>query len=705
MKKFFKRFITCSLAACLLAVTAFAGACKNDDGNKDDPGKVDPPPIVDDDHLDPTKYGYTITVLYPDNTPVKGTDGPNSRQKVGVQLVDSNGKDINGAYSELSDAGKAVINYKVSGEFLIDILNCPRGFDYKDTVTTVAGRGDYTVKLSAEKVDYTINVKLPDDTPASGVGVIIKKNGVIVQEKTTGADGKVVIENVDAGTYDVEFKNLPEGVSYLPTQLTAKTTTLNVNLISLKELKLDTVMSEEKLNEWDELANYYAQDDGDNDLIRFNRNADCYDFKTDFIAEGKKVYYYFTADKTGSYRLISKGKYYVVEIFISNFDEVYHTIISEHESTNTCEMVEIDLKEGDICYFAYSIPERSNGTIDGKPDDHELSGTREFMIAKPFGETKTHEVYGPGEYTINFETDTAVLIFYTPENANPGNPLPDEGGIFEIRSHTTLYDVKIEFYTYINNKDRAPDEMEDDISSTDKNFLFTIKLPPSFAGNIYYFRIIIKGSLDGSEVEYPTQVPITITRTGDAEENMSPTEYKHATTREKYPDQDGKEFHFLLGNNSSIREEDFNIEAKNGGYYVNIDGTEYELVIAISRKLCSLPYSFTTIEYMGGGDRGGSGGGDGPDDELPSVPSDTKQNNYLTLYEDSTLGEDKSNPKYNYAPFIEEYALLCNKDGVYKLNSELKEFAEMYYNQHAQDFIYGLSLDECCWLIACGYYA
>ena len=692
MKNFFKRFITCGIAACLIAAAALTGACTTKGDNNNDPN--------DNTHTDPTKSGYTITVLYPDGSPVKGSDGPTSRQKVGVQLVDSDGKDINGAYSELNDYGTATIPYKQSGEYLIDVFPCPRGYDYKDKVTTVAGRGDYTITLTAEKVDYTINVKLPDGSPAVGIDVTVKKNGETIRTATTGTDGKIVIENIDAGTYDLDFAKLPEGVSYLPTQLTAKTATLNVDLISLKELKLDTVMSAEKLDEWDKIANYYDDTDESANVIRFDRTADCYDFKTDLIPEGKKIYYYFTADKDGNYHFISKGKYYIVEFYGSSLDEVKHTTTSIHESTNTCEMVQLSLKKDEKYYFSYSIPERSNGLFNEEPDEHPLSGTYEFMIAKPVAGTKIHEVNGAGNYTIDFETDTAILVFNTPENAIPGSPMPNEGGVFEIRSNTSLYDVKIEFYAYFNGTNQNPDEVEDDISETDKNFLFTLKVPPSFAGNKYYFKIIIKDSLDGSEVKYPTQIPITITRTGDAEENVSPVEYKHATATEKYSDQSGKTFHFLLGSNNSLNEDSFTIVPKNGGYYVNIDGTEYELVIAIKKNICSLPYSFASIEYMGGGDRGGSGS-----DELPSVPSETKQNNYLTLYTNPAIGEDKTNPKLNYAPFIEEYSSLCNSDGVYKLNDELKRFAEMYYSQHSQDFIYGLTLTECCWLISCGYYS
>ena len=695
MKNFFKRFIICGVAACLIAVTAFAGACTpNNTNNKDDDG-------IGEVHTDPTKNGYSITVLYPDGSPVKGSDGPSVKNKVGVQLVDGNGKDIDGAGSALNDYGKVTINYRVSGEFLIDVYNCPNGYNYVNKVYTVKNRGDYTVQLSAVPLKYNLTVNLPDGTPAIGVTANVKKAGNTVATATTDTDGKIVIENINAGTYDLEFTNLPKDVSYLPTQLTAKTTTLTVNLIFLQELKLDEVMSEEKLNEWDKLANTYDEVDKGNDLIRFDRKAECYDFTTATIGEGKKLYYYFTADKEGEYRFISKGKYYTVDFYGSTLDEIQMTTNSVHESTNSCEMIPLELKVGQKYYFSYSIPERSSGLFNGQPDEHPLSGTREFMIAKPVAGTKVHEVNGVGNYTIDFETDTAILIFNTPESVNPGNPLPTEGGIFEIRSNTTLYDVKIEYYGYLNNMYKAPDEMEDDISETDKNFLFTVNVPPSFAGNIYYFKIIIKNSLDGSEVKYPTQVPISITRTGNAEENMSPVEYRHATATEKYSDQSAKTFHFLLGDNSAIYEDSFSINAKNDGYYVNIDGTEYELVIAIKKNICSLPYSFATIEYMGGGDRGGSGSGD----ELPSIPFDKKQNNYLTFYTDPTIGEDKTNPKLNYTPFIEEYKVLCNSDGVYKLNYELKRFAEMYYAHHSQDFIYGLKLTGCCWLISCGYYA
>lgn len=692
MKNFFKSFITCALAACLIATTVFAGACTPNNSNGGEGGG--------EVHTDPTKYGYSITVLYPDGTPVKGSDGPSTKAKVGVQLRDaSNTNDIKGTDTVVNEYGKANINYKVSGVFLIDVYNFPNGFEYADKVYTVEGRGDYTVKLSPKPVSYTINLKLPDDTPAIGVTVNIKKDSVLVKSATTDANGTAVLENVTADTYDLEFLNLPENISYLPVQVTAKQPVLTIELISLKELKLDEVMSAEKLDEWDKLANSYSDEAP---VIRFNRTADCYDFTTDFIPEGKKIYYYFTADKDGTYNFISRGQYYTVEFFGNNLsNEALLTTKSTHESSNTCEMVELPLKEGEKYYFSYSIPERSNDPSLGDPDEHPLSGTREFMIAKPVAGVKRHEISGPGDYTIEFETDTALLIFITPMSATPERPSPTDGGIFEICSHTSEYDVEIIHYARL--ADNSEIEGSDDDSGEGKNFKYTLEVPPSYTGNYYYFKIKIKSKIGGGEVEYPTQVPIAITRIGNAEENFSPVYEKNATATEKYADQNGKTFHFLLGNNNSISEEDFTIEEKNGGYYVNIDGTEYELVVAITKNICSLPYSYATIEYMGAGSV--VPGGPNSDDGMSSTPSDTRQNSYLTLYTDPSKGEDKTNPRLNYTPFIEQYATLCNSDGVYKLNAELKEFVEKYYIQHSQDFIFGLGLAEGCWLISCGYYA
>ena len=688
MKNFVKKFVTCIIATCIIAATALAAAC--DTGSGTGGGE---------NHTDPTLSGYTIKVLYPDNTPVKGSDGPSSRQTVGIQLVDSEGKDINGAYSVVSEYGTATIPYYQSGEFFIDVINCPRGYGYKDTVTTTKGRGDYTVKLSSINVSYTINVKLPDGNPASGVTVTISNSISGNKSAVTGSDGKAVFDDVEAGTYTVDFNNLPDGVSYLPTKLTSSTTTLNVDLISLRELKLDTVMSPEKLAEWDKVANYYDEDGSDAEIIRFNTKAECYDFTTDTIPEGKKIYYYFTADKDGEYRFISKGKYYTVEFYGSKLGDVQMTTKSEHESTNTCEMVPLELKAGRKYYFSYSIPARVVDT--DNPDTHELTGTREFMIAKPVAGTKTHEANGAGSYNIDFETDTALLVFNTPENANPGNPLPTEGGVFEIRSNTNLYDVKLEYYAYYNqSSNKLPDEVADDISETDKNFLFTISVPPSFAGNKYYFKIIIKSKLDGGEVEYPTTVPITITRTGNAEENVSPVEYQHATATAKYAEQTGKTFHYLIGDNKTIKENNFTIVQKDGGYFVNIDGTEYELVVAIKKNLPKLPYSYATVEYMGDN-------GTGEDDSVDQS-TETRQNNYLSLYDDPAKGEDKNNTKLNYTPFIEEYATICNSDGVYALNTELKNFLIKYYEHHWHDFGYVIGFEnqsDCCWLLSCGYYA
>ena len=697
MKNILKKFITCSIATCIIAATALAGACTPDKGNNGG------------NHTDPTKSGYEITVLYPDDTPVKGSDGPTPRQPVTIRLLDSDNKVISGTQKTASETGTTVINYKQSGVFLIDVSNCPIGYKYDNKVTTVAGRGDYTIKLSASTVSYTLNVKLPNGQPANGVTVTVKQNGDVIKSAVTGADGTAVIADVDAKTYDVEFTDLPEGVSYLPTKLTATTTTVNVELIALKELKLDesTKMSEEKLKEWDKLANSYDEDGNGAEVIRFDKTADCYDFTTDTIPEGKKLYYYFTADEDGEYRFISKGKYYVVDFFGPTLEEIQQTTESVHESTNTCEMIPLQLTAGESYYFSYSIPKRATNAPANDPDDHELSGTRDFMIAKPVASARRYELIAPAtdipaNYVLSFDMDTAILALKTNESSNPEHPSATDGGIFEIRSDTNLYDVKIEFYNYFTERSTQPDEVADDISGTDKNFLFTLEVPPSYSGNTYYFKIIIKSRLDGDDVEYPATVPIIITRTGDAEDNVSPVEYKHKnpSVTEKYPEQTGKEFHFLIGNNNSIKESDFVIDVRNGVWYVTVDGVEHELVVAIKHKLPKLPYSYATVEYMGDN---GTGEDDGDDQA-----AETKQNSSLSLYEDPSRNEDRTNTKYNYSPFIEEYSALCNNDGVYRLNNELKEFLEKYYAQHWHDFAFALSTEDksnCCWLFSCGYYA
>lgn len=701
MKDFFKRFFTCSIAACLIAVTAFAGACtpNNSNGNGGEANEV---------HTDPTKSGYSITVLYPNGTPVKGSDGPSVKNKVSVQLVDASGKDIEGAGAALNDYGKVTINYKVSGEFLIDVYNCPNGYDYVEKVYTVENRGDYTVTLSAASISYTLTVKLPDGTPANGVKVNIKKAGETVATATTGNDGKAVLSDITADIYDLEFTNLPEGVSYIPTKLTPNDTKMTIELIYLKELKLDTMMSAEKLDEWDKLANSY---DESAPVIRFNRTADCYDFETDVIPEGKKLYYYFTADKEGDYCFISRGKYYVVDFYGSTLNEVQHSTISEHTSGNTCEMVTLSLKVNERYYFSYSIPDRSSELYNDQKDEHELSGKREFMIAKPVAGAKRHVVNAPDKssptlnYTVDFETETAILVIDTPMPDNPNVVSTNYGGIFEICSHTNEYDVKIEYYPYFNGLTQTP-ESEDDDSGEGKNFKYILEVPPSHSGNKYYFKIIIKSKLDGGEIPYPdVEVPITITRTGDAEENFSPIVDQTATATEKYSEQSGT-FHFLHDYNSSVTASTFNVIERDGGYYVNIDGTERELVVAITKNLKNLPYSYATIEYMGAG--AVQPGGPNGNDEMPSTPSETKQNSYLILYTDPAKGEDKTNPRLNFAPFIEKYATLCNSNGVYKLNAELKVFLEMYYGQHWHDFADVLGFtnkSDCSWLISCGYYA
>ena len=98
--------------------------------------------------------------------------------------------------------------------------------------------------------------------------------------------------------------------------------------------------------------------------------------------------------------------------------------------------------------------------------------------------------------------------------------------------------------------------------------------------------------------------------------------------------------------------------------------------------------------------------GEGNDSD-EKVPVNSK----LTLFVDEVETETTITRNYaNYRDFIAAYSKLCNKDGVYELNSEIRDFLVHYLDRTSGGFdianFAGLSVAKgCYWLLACGYYA
>ncbi|MDE6586168.1 MAG: hypothetical protein K2K80_05775, partial [Clostridia bacterium] len=117
MTKILKKFTLAIVTVCLIITGVFAAACN--------PEAIEPE--------DPAKDGYTITVLYPDGTPVKASDTGNSRRPVRVKLTDDDGNNVIPNYDSqnmgiLNDYGTTTLNYKVPGEFNIAFIWLPEGY-------------------------------------------------------------------------------------------------------------------------------------------------------------------------------------------------------------------------------------------------------------------------------------------------------------------------------------------------------------------------------------------------------------------------------------------------------------------------------------------------------------------------------------------------------------------------------------------------
>ena len=124
--------------------------------------------------------------------------------------------------------------------------------------------------------------------------------------------------------------------------------------------------------------------------------------------------------------------------------------------------------------------------------------------------------------------------------------------------------------------------------------------------------------------------------------------------------------------------------SKDGKWYVNVNGAEKALVVAITKDLNNQEYSFTSIEYLADG-----------------KIHDKRVNANLTVYEDTTTQDTQ----WNYTNFIDQYKDYVNSDGVYEVNDELQLFLERYMNQYFHNFTGGQTKPAQPWLLGCGYYA
>ncbi len=654
----------CITLACA-AITACNPQGEGDGGEPEPPGGNEEP-----DYGNPATDGYVIKVLYPDGTPVKNTDGDSQYDHPSVELTDADGNRIDpSASSQINASGVAQINYFVPGEYYIKVTDYPTGYAFDNkSVMTSADKAYYTVSISlAPPTPYTVNVKYPDGTAIPDVTVKFMKGLQTVATATSNENGVATSEALERDAYNVVLENLPEGYKHKIASTTIAAWPVTIKTVAVTPIRFEEAdkLDEAGIQPWDSALNFY-----DLNLIRFDKEGDCYGYSAEFD-EREEVFFTIHAPKTGKYTIGSKqGNNYVIQFYSDDLSYSDSTLTISSNVNNGNNVQYMQIEEGKTLTFSVKS---ENG----------LSGTVELLVCLPVPAPLTVTATSVGTVTLSFiDYHEAILQFISRDFGQ---------GKYEISSLSDTYDVMIvEYVNTYPTRDENSDltgEYEgfagnDNGAGDGRNFVYTNNIPQSYVGNIYEYHIIIKDA----EITYPAQIKLNIRRIGNATEEK-PVTQKTATTNVStaYADQEGT-FTWMPTDGSLTPYE------RDGKWYVEVGGVEKALVVAITKPLSGQEYSFATVEYFGEDIVN-------PGEENPQEP--VKKNSNLTVYEDLTALDTT----WDYSGFIEQYENYVNKDGVYEVNGELKLFLERYMNQRYHDVTGGTDKPAQPWLLGCGYYA
>lgn len=663
MKKIFKKFVLTVVAACLIITGVFAAACNPAETQTEDPAKD----------------GYTITVLYPDGTPVKASDTGSNRRRVRVALYDESGKNVMPNYDKeglgvLSDNGTTTLDYKIPGEYVITILNIPEGFDAPVTKTS-ADKSKYTVTLVTKKCSYDINVKLPDGNGANAYDVKLMNGESAIASGKTDASGKFSTPVIEAGIYDVVV-TAPEGTNYNHKPLSTKRSgaAIEVKLFETTIITTDENyrMTDEQFDYWDERVNGSV-------ITRISKDNDNYLFNAQTHGS-EETFFILKAEKAGRYTMTLKSDEdehgaplpktnYLIKFYVNNsFGQENDSMRLSGTNNNGNQSQVMSLKSGEIFIFSVSsLDGRENYSVD-------------FVIAYS-KEAVTTEAFDEGTFLLSFnDINEAVLAFKPPKS-----------GKYQITSLSDTYDPRIVLYAFGPAYDEDGNLIGDDNSGEGKNFSYVEHIQESYTGNTYTYHIFIDSAIT-------TNLSVKIERIGDADPEIviNVTEAEVKATLVKQEKQSGS--WKWLDENDSVTEKD-------GKFFVNVDGSEKQVYVAIKKDIYDkgdVKYSFATVESLlpEGGQPPVGEDGSGASGGQPS----TGGNGKLTVYEIGSRVQ-----KYNYTNFVKTYAGYCNSyDGVYPMNEELKTFVERYMSNWWTDYFDNPDADNPpanLLQFACGYFA
>ncbi|MDE7082256.1 MAG: hypothetical protein K2O89_00955 [Clostridia bacterium] len=663
MKRRFKFLLVLLATFCVTLTCAAIAACNDDSGHEGDGGELEQPI----DYGDPTKDGYRVTVLYPDGSIVKGSDADFQLDTVNVELLDEEGTSL--ANANLNESGVAQFAFYTPGEYHIKINDYPAGYDFDSTeAVTSADKAFYTVSLKlAPPTPYTVNVKYPDGTAIEGVTVKFMSGTTVAASATTNANGvATTADPLVRGVYEVVLENVPLGYTYKPTTTTIAAYPVTINTVGATDITFEDAdkLDSTGVQVWDNALNSY----GVISVVRFDKDGDNYEYSAN-LAAGEEVFFRIHAPKTGEYIIGSmQGNDYVIQFYANDFSYVDSTLTISSATNGGNNIQKMRIEEGEILTFSVKTQSRQAGVVN-------------ILICLPVPEPITQTATSVGNYTLTFrDVDTAILKFVTSTTAGEGFG----AGVYRITSHSDRYDVML--VEYANNYPLTSDDSDltgeyfglagnDNGAGDGLNFVYEKSWTQSYLNGSVDYHVIIKDA----DITFPVVLSVTIERIGDAEPEQEVTkEIAHANVSVDYADQTGT-FTWMPTNGSLVPYE------RNGKWYVEVDGEEKALVVAITKNLPGQFYSFATVEYYGEGE------------EISS----SRQNASLTVYADMNTMDTT----WNYTNFIEAYALHVNKDGVYEVNNELKLFLERYMNQRFSNITGSTTAPAMPWLLGCGYYA
>lgn len=605
---------------------------------------------------------YSVTVLYPDGTPVEGV-------KVKWDSYSPKTTDANGQASISLEAD----------EYEITLSNLPNGYTYTPVTATSADRG-VTITLTAENEAvqensaYTITVLDPDGEPLENVTVSLSTSSATVcLPAKTDAQGKAVCE-VEAGVYYVQLSGYPEeyvyDVSTAVTKANGDSVTVQLSPLNVLDYTDKTTLTSDEKS-----------------ALNLSYSYDCYAFNVSLTAN-ELAYFAVKVPLTGEYILFLRNAVGTVN-GITYSSNSFDSQQSLNYFGATTIGQSISCTANILSYFTMDSTKDEELTV--------ILACPEIVPTVSVTETGTYEI------TISAEYGYAEIAFK-----------PNEAGVYSLASDTDDYDPKIAYYPFGRSSwDNVPDSYKDDNGGDGNNFYFEVSITESElfdesgdkSGNVWYFHIFLNDELAENE---SALIKLIVTREGDVYEKQRVVQYiKAETPLSQFREYDGTLTSLRLNSASVI------VYNQTDGFYHVGDVNGPVLVVSLTKAVTDY-YDVPLVEL----DKAGTSGTpfrfnvtpaeNLNDISLPYVFNDYSImlrgfKNYSYSYSGSTLVPTEPEPETdNY------YSKYVNSDGVYGVTEELREFLELFAAAN-QNWIQSCTSDvtesDYLWLFACAYYA